>query len=304
VIESIDAQTIYDVPVLMREEKLDLEVLKKMGVPSKTEPDLVKWESFLRRLKNPKEVVEIALVGKYIELKDAYKSINESFIHAGAANECKVRVTAIHSESINEDNVSSRLSGFHGVLVAPGFGSRGIEGKIHAIRYVRESKIPFLGICLGMQCAVIEFGRNVLGYEQSHSTEVDQETPYPVIDMMEEQKGISEKGGTMRLGSYTCRIRTGSKAHEVYHTDLVRERHRHRYEFNNFYLEAYENAGMIATGINPDKSLVEIMELTDHPWFIGVQFHPEYRSTVASPHPLFVAFIAAALRRKAGTAEG
>lgn len=298
VIESIDASTIYEVPILMREEKLDTEVLKKTKIEYSNEPDLTSWESFVYRLKNPKETVKVALVGKYVELKDAYKSINESFVHAGASNECKVNVTAVHSESINSQNVAEILKGYDGVLVAPGFGSRGIEGKIEAIKYVRENKIPFLGICLGMQCAVIEFGRNVLGYEEGHSTEIDQETPYPVIDMMEEQKGINEKGGTMRLGAYGCQIKAGTRAHDIYGSSFVRERHRHRYEFNNFYLEAYEKAGMIAAGINPDKSLVEIMEIPAHPWFVGVQFHPEYRSTVARPHPLFVAFIKAALEHK------
>jgi CTP synthase len=302
VIESIDAKTIYEVPLLMREEKLDMEVLRKLHLPSERPPDMSKWEEFIYRLKNPKEEVRICLVGKYVELKDAYKSIQESFIHAGAANQCKVYVQSIHSETLNAVNINEKLKGFDGILVAPGFGNRGIEGKIEAIRYARENEIPFLGICLGMQCAVVEFARNVLGLEGAHSTEMNPDTPYPVIDMMEEQKGISEKGGTMRLGSYGCQIKTGTRTHHIYGKDFVKERHRHRYEFNNFYLEAYENAGMIAAGINPDKSLVEIMELNGHPWFVGVQFHPEYRSTVASPHPLFVAFIGAALKYKQGHA--
>jgi CTP synthase len=295
VIESIDARTIYEVPLLMREEKLDVEVLRKLNLPADKEPDMTSWEEFIFRLKNPKDEVRICLVGKYVELKDAYKSIQESFIHAGAANQCKVHVQSIHSENINRENAAEKLRGFDGILVAPGFGNRGIEGKIEAIRYARENNIPFLGICLGMQCAVIEFARNVLGLEGAHSTEMDPATPYPVIDMMEEQKTIMEKGGTMRLGVYQCRIIEGSKAEKIYTEKEVNERHRHRYEFNNKYLEEYENAGMMAAGMNPQRNLVEIMELKYHPWFIGVQFHPEYKSTVSSPHPLFVNFIGAAV---------
>jgi len=295
VIESIDAKTIYEVPLLMREEKLDVEVLRKLGIQSEKQPDMAKWEEFIFRLKNPKDEVRICLVGKYVELKDAYKSIQESFIHAGAENQCKVHVQSIHSENINADNVHDKLKGFDGVLVAPGFGNRGIEGKITAIRYAREHKIPFLGICLGMQCAVIEFARNVLGYSDAHSTEMNPDTAHPVIDMMEEQKTIQEKGGTMRLGVYQCRLLEGSKAAGIYNRPDVNERHRHRYEFNNAYLAEYEQAGMKTAGINPQRNLVEIMELSGHPWFIGVQFHPEYRSTVDNPHPLFVHFIRAAI---------
>jgi CTP synthase len=295
VIESIDARTIYEVPLLMREEKLDVEVLRKLGLSSDRQPDMTKWEEFIFRLKNPKDEVRIGLVGKYVELKDAYKSIQESFIHAGASNECKVHVQSIHSENINAENAAEKLRNFDGILVAPGFGNRGIEGKIEAIRYARENEIPFLGICLGMQCAVIEFGRNVLGHEGAHSTEMDPDTTYPVIDMMEEQKTIMEKGGTMRLGVYDCRLKEGSRSSRVYNVPEVKERHRHRYEFNNLYLEEYENAGMMAAGINPQRNLVEIMELKSHPWFVGVQFHPEYRSTVSNPHPLFVDFIGAAI---------
>jgi CTP synthase len=298
VIESIDAKTIYEVPLLMREEKLDVEVLRKLGLPSEQQPDMAKWEEFIFRLKNPNEEVRICLVGKYVELKDAYKSIQESFIHAGVANQCKVHVQSIQSENLNESNAAEKLKGFDGILVAPGFGHRGIEGKIEAIRYARENKIPFLGICLGMQCAVIEFARNVLGYSGAHSTEMDPDTPYPVIDMMEEQKTIKEKGGTMRLGVYKCKIKEGSKVSEIYTESEVKERHRHRYEFNNLYLEEFEKAGMESAGINPKRDLVEIMELKDHPWFIGVQFHPEYRSTVDCPHPLFVNFIKAAIKHK------
>jgi len=295
VIESIDAKTIYEVPLLMREEKLDVEVLRKLGLSSEQPADMAKWEEFIFRLKNPVDEVRICLVGKYVELKDAYKSIQESFIHAGAANQCKVHVQSIQSENLNESNAAEKLKGFDGILVAPGFGHRGIEGKIEAIRFARENKIPFLGICLGMQCAVIEFARNVLGHAGAHSTEMDPNTPYPVIDMMEEQKTIMEKGGTMRLGVYLCKVKKGTRSGEIYDEDEVKERHRHRYEFNNLYLMEYENAGMIAAGKNTERNLVEIMELKDHPWFIGVQFHPEYRSTVDSPHPLFVNFIGASV---------
>ena len=296
VIESIDAKTIYEVPLLMREEKLDVEVLRKLGLSYDQNTELSKWEEFIFRLKNPVSEARICLVGKYVELKDAYKSIQESFIHAGAANQCKVHVQSIQSENLNSTNVEEKLRGFDGILVAPGFGSRGVEGKIEAIRFARENNIPFLGICLGMQCAVIEFARNVLGYHGANSTEMDAETPYPVIDMMEEQKTIQEKGGTMRLGSYQCRLIDGTITSRVYEVPEIRERHRHRYEFNNKYLEAFENSGMRAAGMNPQRNLVEIMELVNHPWFIGVQFHPEYRSTVDNPHPLFKEFIGAAVR--------
>jgi CTP synthase len=294
VIESIDAETIYEVPLLMREEKLDVEVLKKTGMPIDREPELAKWESFLFRLKHPSSEISIGLVGKYIELRDAYKSIVESFIHAGTANDCKVNVVRIHSEGIDQDSVASRLAGLHGIVVAPGFGSRGIDGKIIAIRYARENKIPFLGICLGMQCAVIEFARNVLKLEKAHSTEMDKWTRYPVIDIMEAQKKISGMGGTMRLGAYPCHITKGTLAHQIYKKLNITERHRHRYEFNNKYIHDFEANGMIPSGINTKDNLVEIIELKDHPWFVGIQFHPEYKSTVASPHPLFVGLVNAA----------
>lgn len=298
VIESIDARTIYDVPLLMREEKLDIEVLRRMGIPPKQEPDLSRWEEFLRKLKNPAGSVNIALVGKYVELKDAYKSIREALVHAGAYNECKVNVTLVHSEGIDDNNAAERLRDQDGILVAPGFGERGIDGKISSIKYARENKIPFLGICLGMQCAVVEFGRSVLGLKDAHSTEIDPETPFPVIDIMEEQKEVSEKGGTMRLGSYLCRMKKDSIVGQIYNKPEVEERHRHRFEFNNRFKEQYEKAGMKATGIYPAKDLVEIMELEGHPWFVGVQFHPEYRSTVAEPHPLFLNFIRASMEHK------
>ncbi|WP_069661217.1 CTP synthase [Arcticibacter eurypsychrophilus] len=295
VIESIDASTIYDVPLLMLKEQLDKTVLTKLKLPLKSDPNLDNWKNFLGRLKNPTSEVSIGLVGKYVELPDAYKSINESFIHAGASNECKVRVVCLHSESITEENVAERLAGLDGVLVAPGFGSRGIEGKITAIKYVRENNIPFFGICLGMQCAVVEFARNVLKLPDANSMEMDENTTTPVISMMEEQKKIKNKGGTMRLGSYTCDLKKGSKAAQIYGKAQIAERHRHRYEFNNEYLKQFEDAGLIASGMNPDNNLVEIIELKNHPFFIASQFHPELKSTVANPHPLFVNFVAASL---------
>ncbi len=295
VVESIDASTIYDVPLLMLKEHLDKTVLTKLKLPHKNEPDLESWKDFLGRLKNPTAEVHIGLVGKYVELPDAYKSINESFIHAGAKNECKVRLKYISSEELTAKNAAEKMQGLHGVLVAPGFGSRGIEGKIDAIRYVREHNIPFFGICLGMQCAVIEFGRNVLGLKNANSTEMDEKTKYPVISMMEEQKKIKNKGGTMRLGAYACELKKGTKSAAIYGKTRISERHRHRYEFNNDYLDQYEKAGLIASGINPENNLVEIMELKNHPFFIGAQFHPELKSTVANPHPLFVNFVAASL---------
>jgi CTP synthase len=258
------------------------------------EPDLTKWREFLRKFKNPSMEVNIALVGKYVELKDAYKSISESFIHAGTANDCNVNVKMVHSEKVDEFGAEKYLKGMDGILVAPGFGSRGIEGKVEAIRYARENKIPFLGICLGMQCAVIEFSRNVLGYDKAHSTEFNTKAPYPVIDMMEDQKKISGLGGTMRLGAYPCTITEGTKAFETYHETEISERHRHRYEFNNKYSADFKKAGMCLSGINTKDDLVEIIELKNHPWFMGVQFHPEYKSRVAEPHPVFVSFVNAA----------
>lgn len=295
VIEAKDADSIYDVPLLMLKEKLDARVLSKLKVSHKIEPDLVQWKKFLGKLKNPVSEVKIALVGKYIGLQDAYKSINESFIHAGANHECKVHIKWISSEDITSENVKNLLGKMNGLLVAPGFGERGIQGKIEAIRFVRENNIPFLGICLGMQCAAIEFARNVLKKRKANSTEIDEKTLDPLIDMMEEQKKIINKGGTMRLGSYDCTIKKGTKAYSVYRNIKIRERHRHRYEFNNKYLKEFETVGMIASGLNPDTGLVEIIELKNHPWFIGTQFHPELKSTVLNPHPLFVSFIKAAL---------
>ncbi len=295
VIQSINVSTIYEVPILMQKEKLDVTALKKLMLKEGHEPDLQPWKEFLKKLKNPKSRVKIALVGKYIELQDSYKSILESIIHAGSVNDCKVDVSCIHSERINEQTIDELLAGMQGILVAPGFGDRGIEGKILSVKYAREKNIPFFGVCLGMQCAVIEFARNVLGYSDAHSTEMVRTTDHPVIDLMESQKGVTEKGGTMRLGSYTCRIKKGSAAHKAYSVNEVTERHRHRYEFNNEYLKDFEKAGMNAVGVNPDSNLVEIIEIPSHNWFIGVQFHPEYQSTVLRPHPLFVGFIKAVL---------
>lgn len=301
VIEAIDAESIYDVPILMLKEKLDAVVLTKMRLPDRKEPDLRKWKEFLGKLKNPTGEVNIALVGKYNELQDAYKSIYESFVHAGAINECKVNVVPVHSEileGIRYEKVINMLKEYDGILVAPGFGERGIEGKINAIRYCRENKTPFFGICLGMQCAVVEFAQNVLGLTGAFSTEVIPNTPHPVIDLMPDQKKITKKGGTMRLGSYACELKRSSKAQKAYKAIKIKERHRHRYEFNNQYLQKIEKAGMVASGINPESGLVEIVEIKDHPWFVGVQFHPELKSTVEVPHPLFVAFINASLEHK------
>lgn len=297
VIQSIDASTIYDVPNLMLEQGLDKVVLKKLALESHT-PDLTNWNKFLQRHKNPTTEITIGLIGKYVELQDSYKSILEAFIHAGAENEVKVNVEPIHSEYLNQDNIKVKLSHLDGVLVAPGFGERGIEGKIEAVKFVRENNIPFLGICLGMQMAVIEFARNVLNLKDANSTEMDSKTPHPVIALMDEQKNVTDKGGTMRLGAWACDLKMNSLAQKVYKANTILERHRHRFEFNNSYKEQIEAAGMLATGLNPDTGLVEIIEIPEHPWFVGVQYHPEYKSTVANPHPLFVAFIKAALKHK------
>jgi CTP synthase len=295
VIESVDVSTIYEVPLKMLEEQLDQTVLRKLELPISTEPPLAEWREFLKRLKNPKHTIRVGLVGKYVELPDAYKSISESFIHSGAMNECKVDVEYIHSEDITAENVYEKLKGLKGILVAPGFGSRGIDGKILTAKYARENNIPFLGICLGMQCAVIEFARNVLHLEGAHSTEINHKTRYPVIDLMEEQKSVIDKGGTMRLGGYKCKISKDSLAYKIYgKTDII-ERHRHRFEFNDRFYDDFKKHGMVPSGINPESNLVEIIEIPDHKWFIGVQFHPEYSSTVVNPHPLFVNFIKACI---------
>ena len=299
VIEAADARSIYEVPLLMRQEKLDEICLKKLNITWFPEPELGIWEAFLNKLHNPKSTVTIGLIGKYIELQDAYKSILEAFIHAGAINECKVIVQDVHSESISSENVKHKLEGLDGLLVAPGFGHRGIDGKILAVQYARENGLPFFGICLGMQMSVIEFSRNVLKLPHAHSTEMDQHTADPVIDLMEGQKTITSKGGTMRLGAYPCNIEEGSLAHQIYGATQITERHRHRWEFNNSYLEAVQAAGMKASGLNPETGLVEIVEIPSHPFFIGVQYHPELKSTVENPHPLFVHFVGAAKKHAA-----
>jgi CTP synthase len=298
VIEARDANSIYDVPLLMQAEELDKVVLQKLGLITRIKPDLSDWKAFLQRLKNPKKEVTIGLIGKYVELKDSYKSISESFIHGGVASEAKVNVEWIHSETLTKENIQECLGHLNGILVAPGFGTRGISGKIEAVNFARENNIPFLGICLGMQVAVIEFARNVLKMTDANSTEISEKTKFPVISMMEEQKQVSYFGGTMRLGTYKCQLKSNSKASNAYNSENINERHRHRFEFNNSYLEQFEKAGMLASGRNPETGLVEVIEIPNHPWFVGVQFHPEYKSTVAKPHPLFVAFVQAALTHK------
>ena len=298
VIQSIDVPTIYEVPLVMHRQHLDEVVLSKLDLPSEQEPDLSSLQAFVDKVKNPKRTIDIALVGKYTELPDAYKSICESFIQAGAVNDCKVKLHYVNSEKIDASNVGEKLGKMAGILVAPGFGNRGIEGKIEAVHFARTHRIPFLGICLGMQCAVIEFARNVLKMKDANSTEMEPSTKHPVIDLMEEQKGVTAKGGTMRLGAYPCSLVPGSKAAQAYGTTQIQERHRHRYEFNSEYLKDFESHGMKAVGANPDTGLVEVVEIPDHPWFVGTQYHPEYKSTVQRPHPLFVAFVAAALAGK------
>ncbi len=300
VIEALDVQFIYEVPFYLKKEKTDTVVLEKLELKSKQEPDLSYWEQFIDKLKNPKDTVSVAVVGKYVEFIDAYKSIKESLIHAGVANNLKVNIHWIHSEDINEENVERKLKGISGVIVAPGFGKRGIAGKIETIKYLRENKIPFLGICLGMQTACIEFARNVLHLKDAHSTEFDPETPHPVIHLMEEQKKVKMLGGTMRLGSYACKIRKNSLAYQIYGKELIYERHRHRYEFNNQYRKMFEEKGMKISGTNPELNLVELIELKDHPFFIAGQFHPEFQSTVENAHPLFVHFVSAAYRLQTG----
>ncbi len=298
VIQSIDASTIYDVPILMQKEGLDKVALEKLDLTNEAEPSLDLWKQFLAKHKNPKHNVTIGLIGKYVELQDSYKSILESFIHAGAANEVKVEVKSIHSEHLSANNVDEKLMGLDGILVAPGFGERGIEGKVMAVRYARENDVPFLGICLGMQMAVIEFARNVLGLEGANSTEMNEQTTHPVINLMEEQKLVTDMGGTMRLGAWDCQLKEDSLVHKVYGNKEIAERHRHRFEFNNEYKTQMEEAGLLATGLNPKTGLVEVIEIPAHPWFVGVQYHPEYKSTVANPHPLFVGFVKAVLAQK------
>ncbi len=297
VVESKDVSTIYEVPIEMQKEKLDELVISHFNIDLKDRPNLKPWKDFLKKYKHPKHNVNIALVGKYVELKDAYKSINEAFIHAGAANETKVNLIYIHSEDINENTSDKLLKNVEGIIVTPGFGHRGISGKITAVKYARENNIPFLGICLGMQCAVIEFAKNVLNLDDPNSLEMDRKCKNPVINLMEEQKMITEKGGTMRLGSYPCKLSKDSNAYKAYKNTKINERHRHRYEFNSLYKEMYTKAGMIATGINPETKLVEIVEIPNHKWFVGVQFHPEYKSTVINPHPIFVSFVNATINK-------
>ena len=295
VVESIDVPTIYEVPLRMHEQQLDDVILRKLGISDADEPNLKSWSEFVEKIKNPKHKVEVALVGKYTELPDAYKSINESFIHAGAMNHCKVKVTYVPAEQVTAENAAEKLAGVSGIFVAPGSGVRGFEGKVAAVQYARENNIPFFGVGLGMQASIIEFARNVLGMADAHSRELDPQTKSPVIDLMEEQKKVTEKGGTMRLGGYPCALKAGSKAAVAYGTESVVERHRHRYEFNGAYLQQFEAAGMIATGINPETGLVEVLEVKNHPWFVAVMYNPEYKSTVSTPAPLFVAFVAAAM---------
>ena len=299
VIESRDVSTIYEVPIRMLKEGLDVEVLRKLRLPEGKTPELRAWRDFLERFNHPRHEVTIMLVGKYVELVDAYKSIREAFIHAGAKHECRVRVVSVSSEELTWENVAERLKGADGVFVAPGFGLRGVEGKLAAVRYARENGIPFFGVCLGMQCAVVEFARDVLGMVKATSREWDSATSEPVIDLMESQKGVTDKGGTMRLGSYPCTLLRGSKAFEAYGKEEIRERHRHRYEFNDSYHDRFAEAGMVVTGRNPETRLAEVVEIPSHPWFVGVQFHPEYKSSVVEPHPLFVAFVGAALAYRA-----
>ncbi len=294
VMESLDVPTIYEVPVKMAEQKMDEVILHKLNLPVDREPDMKEWVEFLDKVKHPTQTINVALVGKYTELPDAYKSIVEAFVHAGAANRVKVKLHYVNSEKLTSESIDTQLKSMCGILVAPGFGHRGLEGKILAVKYARENKIPFLGICLGMQCAVIEFARDVMGLKDAASSEMGG-TAHPVIDLMEEQKGVSEKGGTMRLGSYPCQLEPGSKCAQIYGSELIHERHRHRYEFNTKYMDRFIDAGMKTTGINPDTGLVEVVELENHPWFVGVQFHPEYKSTVMHPHPLFVDFVAASI---------
>lgn len=291
VIEGLDADSIYDVPLHMLKEGLDKVVLSKLKLPTKLEPNLTEWKAFLQRLKNPTSEVNIGVIGKYTELPDAYKSIIEALKHAGASNECSVNLVLLSSEYLDADIITEKLTDLDGILVAPGFGERGIPGKIAAIKYARENKMPFFGICLGMQCAVIEFAQNVLQLEGAHSVEMDPNTPHPVINLMDDQKNVSDMGGTMRLGAYNCELKKGSKVFSIYNQKMISERHRHRFEFNNEYKTAFEEAGLKPVGVNPENKLVEIVELKNHPWFIGSQFHPEYKSTVLKPHPLFVSFV-------------
>ena len=303
VIESIDAKTIYEVPLLMKEEKLDEVVCEKLSLLGKDHYELKKWEKFLNHLSAPERTTEIALIGKYVELKDSYISIAESLIHAGAENKTRVNIHWIHSSEMEGENIKNQLSKMDGIIVAPGFGSRAVEGKISAVKFARENQVPFLGICLGMQCAVIEFARNVIGFKEAHSTEINSDTSYPVISMMEEQKELKNLGGTMRLGAYDCHVEKDSLLHKIYENDVISERHRHRYEFNNKYMKDFEENGVVFSGKNKANNLMETIEIPDHPWFIGVQYHPEYKSRVVNPHPLFISFIKAALTHQTNAVD-
>ena len=303
VIESIDAKTIYEVPLLMKEEKLDEVVCEKLSLLGKDHYELKKWEKFLNHLSEPERTTEIALIGKYVELKDSYISIAESLIHAGAENKTKVNIHWIHSSEMEGENIKQQLSKMDGIIVAPGFGSRAVEGKISAVKFARENQVPFLGICLGMQCAVIEFARNVIGFKEAHSTEINSDTSYPVISMMEEQKELKNLGGTMRLGAYDCHVEKDSLLHKIYENDVISERHRHRYEFNNKYMKDFEENGVVFSGKNKANNLMETIEIPDHPWFIGVQYHPEYKSRVVNPHPLFISFVKAALTHQTNAVD-
>ena len=303
VIESIDAKTIYEVPLLMKEEKLDEVVCEKLSLLGKDHYELKKWEKFLNHLSEPEHTTEIALIGKYVELKDSYISIAESLIHAGAENKTRVNIHWIHSSEMEGENIKNQLSKMDGIIVAPGFGSRAVEGKISAVKFARENQVPFLGICLGMQCAVIEFARNVIGFKEAHSTEINSDTSYPVISMMEEQKELKNLGGTMRLGAYDCHVEKDSLLHKIYENDVISERHRHRYEFNNKYMKDFEENGVVFSGKNKANNLMETIEIPDHPWFIGVQYHPEYKSRVVNPHPLFISFVKAALTHQTNAVD-
>ncbi len=303
VIESIDAKTIYEVPLLMKEEKLDEVVCEKLSLLGKDHYELKKWEKFLNHLSEPERTTEIALIGKYVELKDSYISIAESLIHAGAENKTRVNIHWIHSSEMEGENIKNQLSKMDGIIVAPGFGSRAVEGKINAVKFARENQVPFLGICLGMQCAVIEFARNVIGFKEAHSTEINIDTSYPVISMMEEQKELKNLGGTMRLGAYDCHVEKDSLLHKIYENDVISERHRHRYEFNNKYMKDFEENGVVFSGKNKANNLMETIEIPDHPWFIGVQYHPEYKSRVVNPHPLFISFVKAALTHQTNAVD-
>ena len=301
VIESIDAKSIYEVPLLMQQEKLDVVVCEKLKLQGNENYELKKWNKFLKNLFEPKKTIDIALIGKYVELKDSYISIAESLIHAGAKNKTKVNINWIHSSKLEDEDIHQLLSKMNGIIVAPGFGSRAVEGKINAVKYARENNIPFLGICLGMQCAVVEFARNVIGLDGAHSTEINTDTNHPVISMMEEQKKLKNLGGTMRLGAYDCHVKENSLLHDVYEKDIISERHRHRFEFNNDYIDDFEKHGIVFSGKNIKNNLMETIEYSQHPWFVGVQYHPEYKSTVVNPHPLFINFVIAGLKHHDNT---